>query len=137
MLVALFVALIAGTVDVARRLWDRGDVLTTVGMAGTAAVLAWWLWRCVSGWWRSRRGDDGSLASTGGLAWTVAIVALAAANVAAAAVLVSIAVDAGEGRPDRLSAAVDLLTVASNLWVLLYYRVPRAWNGRRAAHRPS
>ena len=101
------------------------------GVAVTAAILAWWLGGCLVGWWRARRGDDATLASRGGARWWGGILALLAANVGAGLALGLMAADGALPSEERLSAGLDLLTVASNLWVLMYYRVPRRWDGRR------
>lgn len=130
-LVVLFVLLIAGSIDVASRLWSRGDVSISAGVGFTAGLMAGWLLRCLRGWARARRGDDAGVVSDGGIAWTVVVILLVVANVAAAVVLGSIAADGGVATNGRAAAAVDILTVASNAWVLLYYRVPRRWDGRR------
>ncbi len=133
-LVVVFALLVVGTADITARL-AGAEPLIAAGTAVTSAVLAWWLVRCLVGWVRARRGDDATLASVGGAAWTGAVMVLAAANAAAAIVLVVLALDGTAESRERAAAAVDLLTVASNVWVLLYYRVARRWNGRRVPHR--
>ncbi len=135
-LVVVFVLLVIGTIDITARL-AREQPLVAAGMAVTAAVLSWWLWRCLLGWMRARRGDDATLTSVGGAVWSGAIAIVGIANAGAAVVLIALAVDGSAESRERIAAAGDLLTVASNVWVLLYYRVARRWNGRRVPHRPA
>ena len=149
-LVALFLLLIVGTLDIAIRLWS-GDLevcgaacgggildllawlawyLAANGLILTAGVLVYWLARCLLGWWRSRRRDDGTVASHGGGGWILAIVLLLGANAAGAALLVADALHAAVPA-DAARSWVDVITLASNAWVLAYYARRRRWDGRR------
>jgi hypothetical protein len=100
------------------------------GLILTAGVLTYWLTRALVGWWRARRGDRATVGSHGGRGWGLAIVLLVAANLAGAALLVADAVHAVTAR-QRAISGVDVATLASNVWVLLYYARRRRWDGRR------
>lgn len=150
MLVTLFVLLIVGTVDIAARLW-AGDLtlcaapcdagafdglallawyLSMNGLIPMAGVLGYWLARCLLGRWRARRGDDATVASHGGGGWTLAIVILAGVNIAGLALLVTDALHATSAS-SRAASWLDVVTLASNVWVLVYYAARRRWDGRR------
>ncbi|MDN4482238.1 hypothetical protein [Demequina lignilytica] len=94
------------------------------------AALGYWLLRCLLGWWRARRGDDATVASHGGTAWTFVIVLLVIPNVAGIVLLVADAVHADVAEA-RARSWLDVLTLASNIWVLVYYAARRRWDGRR------
>ncbi len=147
-LVALFVLLIVGTVDIAARLWARDLTLCVApcdagafdglallawylsmnGLIVMAGVLGYWLARCLLGWWRARRGDDATLASHGGAGWLLVIGLLLAVNLAAIALLVADALNAADAA-GRAQSWLDVLTLVSNVWVLVYYARRRRWDG--------
>ncbi|MDN4486897.1 hypothetical protein QQX10_01815 [Demequina sp. SYSU T00039] len=98
------------------------------GLIPMTGVLSYWLVRCVVGWWRARRGDDATVASHGGGGWLLAIVLLLVVNLAGIALLVADALHA-EDVAGRARSWLDVVTLASNVWVLVYYARRRRWDG--------
>ncbi len=111
--------------------------VAALAFAPTVLALALWLLRSVQGWRRSRHGESTDLVSPGTPGSRAACHALAWANAVVAAALLVVAV-ADVLDPVRTWSAIAC--AASNVWVALYYRSARRWDGRAvpgAALRPD
>ncbi|MDN4472616.1 hypothetical protein [Demequina zhanjiangensis] len=144
--IALLGLLVAGTADALLLLVPDG-IIAFVSSAGGGGVvftagyllalcltptvlgLAALLVRSLRGWTLARRDDPGYLASPGTAGWRAVAVALALANTLA---LVPFLVVASAGPLDPVRSWSAVACAVSNVWVCLYYRPARRWDGARA-----